>query len=278
MNSNPIRGTIELARPLNVLIAMASIAVAVLLAGGGTADIPSLLIACGVGGLVAAGANAINDAFDVAIDRVNRPDRPIPRGAVTDRGARLAWIAFSVCGILLNLFLHSAAFWIATAAVAALFAYSAYLKRTVLGGNILVAGMTGMAFIYGGVVAGNVKAAVIPAVFAFLINLAREVIKDVEDREGDARDGARTLPVRFGLGPSRVVATITLVGLITATILPYATGPYGSMYGILIIPVDGILVVVLVGVWREDTAARFRILSTLLKIAMVVGLAAIYFG
>ena len=83
--------------------------------------------------------------------------------------------------------MNSAALLIVVLSIALLYFYSARLKRTVLIGNLVIGLMTGMAFIYGGVVVGRMERAVVPAIFAFLVNLARELLKDVEDMEGDRK-------------------------------------------------------------------------------------------
>ncbi len=87
-------------------------------------------------------------------------------------------------------------------AVVLLYYYSARLKRTIIAGNVVVGFMTGMAFIYGGTTVGHVERALIPAIFAFLINFARELVKDVEDIEGDKKEQAVTLPVKYGIRPA----------------------------------------------------------------------------
>ena len=83
--------------------------------------------------------------------------------------------------------------------------------------------ITGLAFIYGGFAADNPDAAVIPAVFAFLINLIREIVKDVQDIEGDSKLNYQTFPIRFGIDTSkRLVILISLV-LILFTLYPFVT-------------------------------------------------------
>ena len=65
-------------------------------------------------------------------------------------------------------------------------------------GNLIVSILTGLVFIYGGVAVNNPLAAIIPAIFAFLINLIREVVKDMQDVEGDLKQEMITFPGKFG--------------------------------------------------------------------------------
>lgn len=278
MNSKTLAAHIELLRPLNGLMMMAVVAVAVILAQAGVHDWTTVGIAALVGGLVGTGANAINDFFDIEIDRVNRPDRPLPRGAVSPSAALILWLVFSLLGISLNVFLDWTALCITAFAVAVLFLYSARLKGTVLAGNLVVAFMTGLAFVYGAEVAGHPERAVLPAVFAFLINLGREIVKDVEDMQGDLHGKAITFPLKFGVRKSQLLATVVFVLLIGCTLAAFFWGGFNGTYLVLVLIVDGMLAAGVVMFWRSQSKETLASLSNLLKLSMVVGLAAIYFG
>ncbi|HLF20513.1 MAG TPA: geranylgeranylglycerol-phosphate geranylgeranyltransferase [Bacteroidota bacterium] len=278
MNFEKIKAIVELTRPINCLIAFLSIAAASILAGGRGDSWIQILSAAVVGAFVAGGANAINDFFDVEIDRINRPNRPIPRNAVTKDEARLMWFVLSLLGLSLNVFLNRGALAIALFAVIALYFYSMVLKKTVLIGNFVVALMTGMAFVYGAVVVGNPERSIMPAIFAFLINLARELVKDVEDMEGDAKKQAMTLAVKHGAKAGIITAGIVLITLIGTTLGAYVFGIYDLTYLYLVLVVDGILAYVIVSMWKNRSPAHMKKVSLLLKINMAIGLVAIFAG
>ncbi|MBI4418655.1 MAG: geranylgeranylglycerol-phosphate geranylgeranyltransferase [Ignavibacteriales bacterium] len=278
MNSEKLSAAIELLRPLNVLIIMLVIAASVLLAGGIEGNILKAIIAAVAGGLIGGAANAINDYFDVDIDRVNKPNRPLPRKSLTPRAAFLLWFSCSVVGISLNLFLHSPALEISVSAVAGLFVYSAVLKRTMLLGNVLVAVMTALAFIYGASVAGSPERAFFPALFAFLLNLGREVLKDIEDMRGDRLGNAGTLPIRHGVSTALTVATVSFVLLLGATLVPFTSGMSGMSYLVMIGIVDVILCYVIISMWMDAGSENLARLNTALKADMVLGLVALYIG
>lgn len=278
MSSETIKASIQLLRPLNVAIMMLVTSAAVLFAGGSVISPVSIILGGLAAGLIGGAANAINDYFDVAIDRVNRPERPLPRGAVSTSVAVILWAVLSIAGISLNLFLNSSALWIAVGAVAVLFAYSARLKRTVLVGNVVVAGMTGTAFIYGAVVAEAPGKALFPFLFAFLINLGREILKDIEDMAGDQRDGATTLPLKHGIPVALVIATAVFIVLIAATIVPFSLGTYGTTYLVLVNVVNLLLGFVIVSMWTDRMPRNLRRLNGVLKAGMIIGLIAMAFG
>jgi len=278
MNSKKLKASLELLRPFNVVVMMLVIAAAVALASEASPDWSVILLAAAVGGCIGGAANTINDYFDVEIDRINKPSRPLARRALSREWAFLQWLVLSLVGISLNLFLHSLALWIAIGAVVTLYYYSARLKKTLLWGNLTVAFMTALALIYGAVVAGNPGKSIVPALFAFLINFGREVVKDVEDMPGDRGGSARTFPVRFGVRKSLALATIILLLLVAATLIAYESGAYGRTYLMLVAVVDGAVLFSIVSMWRSSAPKNLARVSLLLKLSMVVGLAAVYLG
>jgi geranylgeranylglycerol-phosphate geranylgeranyltransferase len=279
MNSKKLIVYIQVSRPVNVLITLVSIPVACWIAGGTASSWFVMLLAGMTGALVSAGANAINDAFDIDIDRINRPERPLPRGALTHQDAWRMWLVVSLVAIGINLFLNSTALLIVIISIALLYFYSARLKRTVLFGNILIGLMTGMAFIYGGVVVGRMERAVVPAIFAFLVNLARELLKDVEDMEGDRKENAVTLPIKYGVITALVLATASLLILIGVTIAVAMFALYHSSFLYIVIVADCFMCASIILIWLDCSSMKnIKRASTILKISMIIGLLSIIVG
>ncbi|MBN1397540.1 MAG: geranylgeranylglycerol-phosphate geranylgeranyltransferase [Bacteroidetes bacterium] len=278
MNSKKIKAYIQLSRPVNILITVVSIPVACWIAGAGIQDLPVVILAALTGALTAAGANAINDSFDIEIDKINRPDRPLPLGIITKREAQMMWLVVSAAAIGINFFINSLSLIIVILAVAVLYFYSARLKRTVLAGNITVAVMTGMAFIYGGTAVGHVERAFTPAVFAFLINFARELVKDVEDIEGDRKENAVTFPVRYGIGPALLLAALLLVILIGITFTAIYYSIYNPAFSYIVAVADISICISIVMMLRDSSSINMSRVSSSLKISMIIGLAAIITG
>jgi geranylgeranylglycerol-phosphate geranylgeranyltransferase len=278
MNSKKLIAYFQLSRPVNVFITFISVPVACWIAGGTSLLWFVILFAGITGALVAAGANAINDAFDIDIDRINRPDRPLPRGALTPNEAKRMWLIVSIAAVGINLFLNSAALLVTILSIAILYFYSARLKRTVLAGNLVIGLMTGIAFIYGGLVIGRIERAVVPAIFAFFVNLARELLKDVEDMEGDRLENAVTLPVKYGIKSSLLLATASLVVLIVATITAAIFNSYHSAFMYIVFIADCLICVSIILIWHDHSSTALRRVSTILKISMIFGLLSIVAG
>jgi geranylgeranylglycerol-phosphate geranylgeranyltransferase len=269
---------LQLVRPLNVAIVFLTIVVAGILGKAEDWDIVWIIVGGLAGALIAAGGNAINDVFDVKEDSINRPDRPIPRGAVTAEEARKVWMITSGVGLALSVPLGFWNIFISVLWVVGLYYYSKELKGMMLVGNFAVAFMTGLAFPFGALIAGRPILGVYPALFAFLANLARELVKDVEDVNGDATANRETLAVVHGTGAGLLGATIALGILILLTFLPVIVGLYNFTYLLFVLIVDLGLGFVGLSFWYDATHSNLRRLSLILKACMVLGLFAIFVG
>ena len=270
---------ITLIRPINFFITALSIFASCILSGGTQEQMLLMIFAALSGALIGAGGMVINDVLDVEIDRINKPERPIPSGAITRYDALMFFAILTGFGLIMSAYTTRQAFIIAFFAVPAIILYSKVFKGTALLGNLLVGGLTGLTFIYGGAVVGNMQQAIIPAVFAFLINVGREVIKDMEDVEGDAKNGANTLPVKYGMKNAAIVATLFLLFVIISTIIPYMNGIYGLEYFIAVnFGVNVVLLYVIYSLWKNQSVNNLNFLSQIVKWDMLVGLVAIYLG
>lgn len=268
-----------LIRPINFVITGASIYVSCLLAGGTQSQFLAMLFASLGGAFIGGGGMVINDVFDIEIDRINKPNRPLPSGAIDKFDALMFYGGISGAGLIMSAYSTRTAFIIAFAAVPIIFLYSYKFKSTPLFGNLIVGGLTGLAFIYGGAAVGNIRQAIIPALFAFLINVGREIIKDMEDVEGDAKNGAVTYPIKYGMKNAAMLSSLFLIAVIVSTVVPYVNGVYGVKYFIAVtIGVNIVIAYVLYSLWRDQTTKNLNLLSTILKWDMFIGLAAIYLG
>ena len=278
MSSRSLHPYLQLVRPVNVAIVFGTIVVAGVLAKSDGWEMLWVIVAGISGGLIAAGGNAINDFFDLKVDEINRPDRPLPSGIVTLEEAKSLWMYTSGAGLALSALLGVWNLIIASFWVVGLYVYSRQLKGTVLVGNVTVALMTGLAFPFGAFVVDRPGLGLYPGLFAFLANLARELLKDVEDVDGDATANLETLPVKHGAGAGLLGATIVLGVLILFTIVPVIVGVYNYTYLLFVLLVDLGLAYVGVSLWYDATLSNLRRLSLILKVCMVGGLFAIFVG
>jgi geranylgeranylglycerol-phosphate geranylgeranyltransferase len=275
-----IDAMLDLIRPPNLIITALTVWVGGMLAGGREYLLDStLFMAAFAAALVAAGGNAINDAYDEDIDLINRPHRPIPSGRLDYINAFKLGGGLLILGVGFSFYLMPSLGMIALTIAALLWMYSLWLKRTVLLGNFAISFCGAMAFIYGAAAVENPTGGMYPAGFAFLIHLGREIIKDVEDVAGDRLCGAMTLPVVMGNRSALKGAAIVLAILIIATFIPYWTEKYSFKYlELVVLLVDLPLVLIILFLRKGLESKGLRRVSLALKLIMVAGLVALYVG
>jgi geranylgeranylglycerol-phosphate geranylgeranyltransferase len=223
--------------------------------------------------LVTAGGNVINDYFDITIDKVNKPDRALPSGQITQRGALLYAITLTLFGVAVALFINPLCLGLATLNAVLLVLYSWKLKRTALFGNLLVGFLTGSVFLFGG---AAVSAVFLPGLLflsAMLAITSREIVKDVEDLQGDKRVGASTLPIRYGVSLSLAAAAFFMLAAVAVSPLPFVTSMLGFAYLGIVVLADLILLYGVSLSWRAPSRA-----SALIKYGMLVVLLAYVIG
>jgi len=274
-----LTATIKLIRPVNFLITFISVIVAAVICLPNKSPGVNVFIAAIAASLVMASGNIINDIYDIGIDKINKPLRSLPSGKISNKEALVLYFIFLLLSFICSWFINLPAFLIVVVSTLILYLYSKYIKRIPLVGNIIVAFLTGLVFIYGGFVVDNPKAAIVPALFAFLINLIREVVKDMEDINGDRMIGVITLPIKFGFQKSRVLILVITIFLVLFTLYPFLIQFYKIEYILIVmIIVNPILVYSLKLLFKNQSVGSLSKISNLLKLDMVFGLIAIYFG
>jgi len=175
-------------------------------------DCEDILLSLGIFFLVAF-ANTHNDITDFEIDKINRPNRPLPSGKISFKQARIAAFACVIAAIILGA-IASVKFASLFVAIGALcFVYNRFLKGLPLAGNFAVALLTCTAIITPIAKLGLPQPKLTALLyFAFMLTFAREITKDIEDIEGDKSLGLKTFPILFGINPS--IALVFAFGLI----------------------------------------------------------------
>lgn len=262
-----------------MLIAIVGTVAAGIVAGLTRNGVATIALAAAAAALVGAAGNMINDVFDVAIDRVNKPRRAIAAGTVTPRTATITAVALAATGLIAAAFVSLFAFVLAVASVILLYLYSSSFKRMPLVGNVTVGIITGAVFLLGAAAAGDISAGIIPALFACGVNIGREILKDVEDMHGDREAGVRTFPLDHGVEAALLLAAIVFGLVIAASPLPWLLAGYSFWYLAIVLPlVDAVLIFCMLRVYQHPTTQTLRRINSVLKIAMISGIAAIVVG
>lgn len=216
---------LRLVRWENALIAAAGVIVGAWWAGWG--DSVAIVLAALAAIALTAAANAWNDLADLDIDRIAHPMRPLPSGAMrADAAERIAMT--TATGAVVCASAVSVTLGVCTVGVLLLMRlYSPWLKRAGLAGNAIVSLLASLPFLYGSYAAGRWQLGVPLVLIAIPLHLARELAKDLDDRDAD-RGARRTLPIIAGAPVARalVVAAILAAGVALALgIVPLVKSP-----------------------------------------------------
>ena len=236
-----VRGMFELTRPVNAVAAGALTFVGAFVAGAGLDSQVAVLAAIGATVLATGAGNAINDYFDRDIDRINQPDRPLPRGAVTPRIALVESGALFAGAVALALLLPPLAIAIAAVNLVALVAYTKLFKGLPGVGNAVVSVLVGSTFLFGGAAVGRIDTVFVLFLLAALATFSRELVKDVEDVTGDREEGLRTVPIVFGERHALVLGAGSLFVAIGASPLPYVLGTFDAAYLVIVVPANVVM-------------------------------------
>lgn len=247
---------------------------------------------------IAGAGYIINDYFDINIDQVNKSDRVIVGKFIKRRAAILLHATISFVGLMLsmyvgyklrNLFIPLFNFL----AIMILLVYSSTFKKRLLIGNILISLLTAWVILvltlaeYRFRISAHdivwqrlLKLSFIYAGFAFIISLVREVIKDMEDMEGDMKYGCTTMPIVWGIPVAKVftgVWIVVLTGILVA--LQIYVVQFGWWFSILYSTVAIIipLIWVLRKLYQANTSAEFHKLSNVVKLIMLAGIISMVF-
>ena len=236
--------------------------------------------------------NIVNDIYDVAIDRINKPTTQIISRTLSVKKAWWIYGILVAIGLVVSVFLaiiikkpYLATLFPLT--VLMLWVYSAFLKKTMLFGNIIVALMSSL-------VLWVVYLSELPSlhlldikdknqllnilyiyfVFAFSISFFREIIKDMEDIEADRLQRAKTFPILFGVLNTKILASSVLIGImIVSIIVGFQYASWLLWIGVLLLLIY--LLVIGFYLWKASKKKAFNTISQLSKILMLMGVIAL---
>ena len=237
---------------------------------------------------IAGSGMVINDYYDIEIDKINRPERPIPRGSVSLKQAKLLWLTTILIGIILA-FIHSLLFGIGflNVIIVAFFAfigwlYAAWGKKSGFIGNIMV----GISFSIGLIFGAVLNSFNIPIhIYLFFLTssfllIAREIIKGCEDIEGDKEEGIKTLAIQIGIKKATMVsfifaflAIICFALVVFTKILNLLLFLISMAFGVIVVIISAILMLK-----RNLDRSDFKKISLFLKIGAFLGLIAFLFA
>jgi geranylgeranylglycerol-phosphate geranylgeranyltransferase len=280
MLSRKIRGLIRLIRPDLAVAAGICVIVGQVVAAGrfppwGIAVLGFLCAFC-----ISGSALILNDYFDIEVDRINAPDRPLPSGAVT-RAEVIAWAGVvSLTGLgaaaalgMDTLIVGVVFWWIG-------FLYNWRFKQSGLPGNLMVSSSVAVTFILGAMTVHAPWRGVVWtfSAIAFLIDLGEEIAADAMDMEGDKARGSQSIALQKGKQTALRVSVGAWSLVIVLSFLPVLMGWLGMVYLIFILVTDGLILYSSIRLLRSQDDRTSRRILRITYLGATLGLVAFVIG
>ncbi len=245
---------------------------------------------------IAAAGNIINDIYDVEIDTINKPNKVLIGKKISGKSANNLYLILNIIGVIIGFYLSNsigkpifATLFILISAL--LYLYASQLKAILLVGTFIVSLLVALSLIIVGLfdllpainslnlkVQSDAFLVVMEyALFAFIINLIREIIKDIQDIDGDKNGGMNTLPIVLGRKRASYIALSLGVILQIGIVYFIYKQLYYSQIMVLyfLIFIEAPLLYFSAIVWDAKTKKDYAFLSKLLKLIMFLGMCSI---
>lgn len=232
-----LKAFVELVRPINCLMAALGTFIGYAIASSALQLNFPIVVAMAVAFLICGGGMVVNDFFDLEIDKKLKPGKPLASGRVSEKGALVfTAILFLLGNALAFYFLSLTTFAIALAFTFVLTLYSWLLAKAKYVGNFVVATGTAFTLIFGASLIGNYKVVVLLAAAALSANIARELIKDLEDAKAD--QGFKvSLPMLVSQQSVKLFILFYILVAVILVYIPLWLGIFGNFYFTVLVSV-----------------------------------------
>ena len=295
---------LDILRPFNILMSIIAVLIGwILILGMGYGSIlaPQLWISVLAVFLISGAGNVINDYLDLESDKINKPKRPLPSGKMGMKTSLAYALLLFAVGIILAGFVNMVTFAIALLNTIVLIVYSLTLQNKIFLGNLSIAYLVGSTFLFGGAATGSMEFLQLPLILAVLSGLAtfsREVIKDLEDIEGDKKNflkklqnGVNRIAERFGFSRggdvklkynkerAKAVAAASIILAVFISPIPYLMNlSISYVYLLALIPTNAVFLFAFYMIVKSNGRRNYSRISKTIKVGMFLALIAFFLG
>ena len=275
-----VMGAIQLIRPELSFAAGICVIIGEIIALGGFPSIANLFLGFISGFFISGSALILNDYFDLEVDRINAPNRPLPAGVISPPEVIVLTIVATFIGI-------------AAAAIIGIYAlilgiilwiigvlYNWKLKETGLPGNLMVSFSVAATFILGGIAVGDPwnKIVITFSAMAFFVDLGEEIAADAMDIDGDKKRNSRSIAIKKGRKTALCISCIFFFLVILISLLPVIFSWLGVSYLIMILISDIIILLSAAKLLRSQTSEEGHMYIKRIYRGALLGLLAFMLG
>lgn len=240
INLKKVKGILKLIRPELPFAAGICVIIGAIIAAAGFPAVPTLLLGFMWGFFLSSPAMILNDYFDIEVDRINSPDRPLPSGLIKPSAAIVLTVITTLVGLMVSLLIGKMAlllyilFWLVG------FLYNWKLKEGGLIGNLLVSSSVAITFILGGITVGEPgnKTIWILSLMIFFFDLGAEIAADAMDIDGDKKRNVKSVAILLGKKKALKISALLFLVMIVISFAPAFLNLLGIAYLIIIALTD----------------------------------------
>ncbi len=258
MFTSKLKAIVQVFRPELPFAAGVCVVVGEIITLGKFAPLREMALGFLCGFFISGSAIVLNDYFDLEVDKVNAPNRPLPAGIVSPGEAILLTVIATFIGLL-------AAFWISIPAfiLCVIFwgmgvLYNWKFKEAGLTGNLMVSSSVAITFILGGLAVGDPWNKIVWcfALIGFFIDLGEEIAGDAMDMQGDQKRGSKSIAILKGRNFALVVSSLLFGLVVLISLIPVIFAWLGWSYLLMICITDTLIVVFTIRLLKSKTSAQ----------------------
>lgn len=269
-----------LIRPVNSVMVGFAVIVGMAVTAPNQLFTTSILLGFLTGFLISSYSMVVNDWYDLEVDRINSPNRPLANGRIQPGTAVTYASILLILGIVSSIFINLNAFIIASVFASIAWLYNYLGKKQMLLGNMMVAASVAIPYIYGGAVVGMIEDPLLwfLALTSFLAATGREIIKTIVDVEGDDKRNVKSVAILYGPSTASIIGAIFFIGAVGSTILPIIMDQVGIFFSIFILIPDVLFVYISIKIVKDYSKNNALKIKKLALVGMIIGMVVFIIG
>lgn len=226
---------------------------------------------------MSAGGHVINDYFDVKVDKINNPRKPLPAGKIKLKHALTFSIILFLISMIISSLINIKTLLLSSIMCILMVIYGKYSKMIKIAGNAIVSLIVSLILVYAIFITDKAFPIAWIILPVFFINMSREIAKDIEDVKGDESISRSSLPLKLGIKKSSIISFLFLVLTFVFACIPFFFGVFNYWY-LLILLIDIIFLFYTSKNFLIKPKKNAKIYQKSLKLGMILGLIAILVG
>jgi len=275
-----IKGIIQLFRPELPFAAGVCVLLGQVIALGGFPSVREAVLGFACVFFISGSALILNDYFDLEVDRVNAPNRPLPSGLVSPSEVVLLTVITIFVGLVSAFALSFPTFLLCVIAGVVGILYNWKFKEAGLLGNLMVSTSVALTFILGGVAVGRPWNKIVWtfSLIAFLIDLGEEIAGDAMDMEGDQKRDSKSIAIRKGKGFALKLSGFLFGLVVLISLIPVLFHWLGASYLLMILIMDALIIMFTIRLIKSETPQEGRRSMRQIYLGALVGMLAFLVG